>query len=71
MTHKFVVIDEKGNTSYSAKDEGAESFKSFAAAEKRAKELAETSPGEIIGIYERTAYASADVLAAATTKLKQ
>lgn len=51
MTRQFVVIDENGEVSWSDKPEGAESFKTFDAAEKRAKDLAKTSPGETIGVY--------------------
>lgn len=48
----YIVCDENGNTSYSDKTEAPESFATFRAAEKRAKELAATSPGETIGVFE-------------------
>lgn len=59
MTHKYVVIDETGNVSYDSDE--PEGFASAAAAEKRAKELARSAPGEPIGIYVLEAVATAPV----------
>jgi hypothetical protein len=51
---KYVVIDPEGNASFDPKGEEPEAFASFRSAEKRAKEMAQTSPGETIGIFELT-----------------
>lgn len=54
MWNEFIVTDAGGNVSCGA-DENPERFKTFKAAEKRAKELAELDPGKNICIYELTA----------------
>lgn len=57
MENKYVVIDHEGNVSYGMQDKRdaePESFKTYRAAEKRAKELAGYAPGETIGVYELT-----------------
>lgn len=57
MEKKYVVIDHEGNVSYGMKgkqDALPETFSSYRAAEKRAKELAVDAPGETIGVYELT-----------------
>lgn len=61
MKTNYIVCDETGNVSYSAKTEAPESFTTFRAAEKRAKELADTSPGQTIGIFELVGEAIAAV----------
>jgi hypothetical protein len=43
---RFYVIDGDNNASYSEKKDAAESFKTEAAAARRARELAEIEPGE-------------------------
>lgn len=48
---RYVVTDEDGNISWSAKTEASETFKGFAAAEKRAHEMAKFAPGQTISIY--------------------
>ena len=48
---RYVVTDENGEISWSAKAEASETFKSFTTAEKRAHELAKTAPGQTISIY--------------------
>lgn len=55
METKYVVIDTEGNASFDPKGDLPEDFTSFRAAEKRAKEIAKTAPGETIRIYELTA----------------
>lgn len=50
MKQRWFVVDNDGNMSWSEKLEGPESFKSYKAAEKRARELAEVFPGEDITI---------------------
>lgn len=64
MKTEFVVIDDTGNVSYGMKDKRdaePESFATFAKADKRAKELAEYSPGTSIKIFELTGEAIAPV----------
>lgn len=61
METKYVVLDVEGNTSYDPKGDFPEDFATFRAAEKRAKEIALTSPGETICIYELTAEVIAPV----------
>lgn len=58
---KFVVTDEEGNISWSAKKEAPESFNTFGRAESRAKELASFAPGKEIGIFELAATVKAPV----------
>lgn len=56
----YVVIADDGNVSFGFKDKKAEkecdatpqSFEAEASAMKRAKELARSSPGEVIGVYK-------------------
>jgi hypothetical protein len=55
MKTEYIVYDETGHVSYSDKVEEPERFKTFAAAEKRAKELAKDAPGQPIRIYELVA----------------
>lgn len=57
MEKRYVVIDPTGNVSCGIQDKRdaePETFSSYRAAEKRAKELANHEPGEIIQIYELT-----------------
>ncbi len=61
MAKQCVVTDEDGNISWSDKTEAAETFKTFAAAEKRAKGLAESTPGRTINIYSLAAEVMAPV----------
>lgn len=58
---RFVVIDAEGNCSFSEKKEAPERFSTFAQAEKRARELADCDPGQLIGIYELAAEVEAPV----------
>jgi len=61
MARKFVVVDSEGNISWSDKTESGESFATQKAAEKRAAELAESSPGSTVGVYQRVSIATAPV----------
>jgi len=61
MKKEFVVIDADGNPSFSAKLERPEAFGTKAAAEKRAKELAKSEPGQTVGIYRLCAECVAEV----------
>ncbi len=61
MSKRFVVTDGEGNVSWSDKTEAAESFKTFDAAEKRAKDLAKTAPGETISVYALAAEVGSSV----------
>lgn len=70
MKAKFFVIDGEGMVSYSAKTEGPESFGSYAAAVKRAKELAEDDPGAEIIICEAMAFVCATVQTPIIKKLR-
>lgn len=71
MKTNFVVTDEDGNISWSDKTEAAESFDSFKAAEKRAKELAGLAPGQTIHIYELAAEVVVPTLPVRTTRANQ
>lgn len=68
MKTKFVVIEGDGSVSWSAKTDAAESFPTFAAAEKRAIELAKCEPGDKIGIYTLHAEVTAPVGKVTTTQ---
>lgn len=53
MKTEYIVCDENGFRSLTGQDaDDNESFSTFRAAEKRAKELAALAPGQKIGIYE-------------------
>lgn len=58
---EFVVIDSDLAISWSRKTDSAESFSTYAAAEKRAKALAESEPGTVVGIYQLVAETTAPV----------
>jgi hypothetical protein len=66
MKSEYIVRDEEGNISWSERPEGPESFKTFRAAERRAKELAALAPGKAIGIYELVAETTVPIGAVAT-----
>jgi hypothetical protein len=71
MKRQFVVIDHEGNVSYGMVDKTnalPEIFATFAKAEKRAKELAGSQPGETIQIYELTAETIVPVQPAVTSR---
>lgn len=60
MITRYIVIDTEGNVSWNAEKDIPEQFTKFRGkngAEARAKELADCSPGCLIGIYELTAEA--------------
>lgn len=61
MKTKFVVVDQNNEISWSEKKEAGEAFTSYAAADKRARELAGYNPGETIGIYELAGEVTAPV----------
>ena len=63
MKQQFVVTDNEGNISFSAKRDAPETFKSWATAKARAAELANSAPGEKIGIYQIVAEVIAPVSA--------
>lgn len=63
----FVVTDEDGEISWSSTADQAETFTTFAAAEGRAKALAEAAPGRTIGIYSLVA----EVVAAVSEPVTQ
>lgn len=58
---RYVVVDETGNVCWNGDDEAPESFKNFNKARDRAAELAKSSPGETIRIYEIVHEVVADV----------
>jgi hypothetical protein len=60
MNELYVVVDPEGNVSFSASDDQPENFTAFAAANKRAEEMAENAPGHEIGIYKLVAFAVAE-----------
>jgi Lar family restriction alleviation protein len=66
MKSEYIVRDDDGNISWSEWPEGPESFKTFHAAERRAKELAALAPGKAIGIYELVAETTVPIGAVAT-----
>ena len=61
MKHRFYVIDNQGNTSYSVKKEAPEFFTTELAAVVRATELAESNPGEKVYVGKAVAIAIARV----------
>lgn len=62
MKTEYIVCDQQGERSRGGKDaENLDSFTTFRAAEKRAKEIAGYSPGETIAVYERVAEVKAPV----------
>lgn len=68
MAKQYVVTDENGEISWSAKTEASETFKTFATAEKRARALAESAPGRTISIYGLAAEVIAPVSAPVTQR---
>jgi hypothetical protein len=70
MKTAFVVTDEEGNISWSDKTEAAETFPTFAAAEKRAKGLASLAPGQAIRVYALAAEVVVPTLPVRTTRAK-
>ena len=71
MKSEFVVIDQEGNASFNAKKEAPEAFAKFPTADKRAHELADSEPGQTIGIYRLVATVVADVVPAKTNMRKK
>lgn len=58
---KWVVVDGENNVSYDADKEKTQAFKTFAAAKKRAEEIAEAEPGTEVLICEAHTIVSAAV----------
>lgn len=57
MENRYIVLDHDGNVSSGIQDKRdaePEVFSSYRSAEKRAKDLANHTPGEMICIYELT-----------------
>lgn len=69
MKTKFAVTDEDGNISWSKKAKSPEAFPTFAAAERRAKGLAELSPGRVICVYTLAAEVIVPTSAVKTTRV--
>jgi len=59
--NKFIVVDQENTLSWSLRAGSEEGFETFAAAEKRAKLLADSEPGWTIRIYSLVATARAPV----------
>jgi hypothetical protein len=69
MKDHYIVCEADGNRSLGGKDaEELESFPTFRAAEKRAKELAALEPGQEVIIYEAVAATHAPVGAPLTNR---
>lgn len=58
---EFLVVSRDGNLSWNEKADRPESFTTFAAAARRAKEVATSDPGPAFGIYQRVSEAWCDV----------
>jgi len=71
MTKQFYVIDGENNTIWQGKenDDAPQTFKSFDAAEKRAKEAAGYEPGTAFKIVQVVATVACPVQPAKTTKV--
>lgn len=71
MAKNFFVIDGEGNTVWQGKEEndGPQSFGTFDAAEKRAKEYAERSPGETVRVVGVLAVVTCEVSPPKTQKV--
>lgn len=72
MAKEYFVIDNENNTVWQGKEQNdaPQVFKSFAAAEKRARETAEATPGEVIKIVGVEAIVICDVMQARTEKVR-
>jgi hypothetical protein len=68
MAENFYVVDGENNTVWVGKenDDHPEQFTTFKAAEKRAKEVAESSPGDEIKIVKTVAIVTCEVQAPLT-----
>lgn len=71
MAKNYYVLDSEGNTLWHGRDDAdkPQSFGTFAAAEKRAKEYADTEPGTEVKIVKIEAVVMASVNKAMTRKL--
>lgn len=71
MTTSFYVLDGEGNTLYCGKerDDHPQRFSTFKAAEKRAKEAANTEPGTTFSIAQVVATVATPVQPAKTARL--
>lgn len=71
MAKNYYVIDGEGNTVWQGreKDDGPQSFATFVAAEKRAKEYADSQPGTEIRIVKVEAVVLAAVTPPKTRKI--
>jgi hypothetical protein len=72
MTKEYFVLDGENNTVWIGRDEDdkPQVFKTFAAAEKKAKEFAETAPGENIKIVSVEAVVACDVAKPKTRQVR-
>lgn len=70
MTKEYFVLDGENNTVWIGREgnDKPQAFKTFVAAEKRAKEYAATAPGESIKIVSVEAIVSCDVAPAKTRR---